>query len=159
MRLSYLQNHYKVSETEHGYSFITDSGVEYFLTFFEYPPIDDSLSTKIYMFNIDRTCRYGGQNDEKVRNTILLVLNDFFEKNDDALIALTDTLDDKQAARYRLFNYWFKKFSADRLEKLDVSFSDNGVTMYVSLMFKKSHLDADNLRKALFLLKENNFYF
>ena len=74
MRLSYLQNHYNIEDVKDGYRFITDSGVEYFLTFIEYPVVEDYFATKIFMFNIERATPKVGQSDIKLMNTILFVL-------------------------------------------------------------------------------------
>lgn len=109
MRLSYLQNHYNIEDVKDGYRFITDSGVEYFLTFIEYPVVEDYFATKIFMFNIERATPKVGQSDIKLMNTILFVLDGFFKNHDDALIAVSDIYDNRQAARKRLFDFCFLK--------------------------------------------------
>ena len=67
MEQSYLQNPYDIVENEYGYQFSTTTGVNYFLSFLSYPTVSDFLSTKIYMFNIERSNYIdGGQDDIKV---------------------------------------------------------------------------------------------
>ena len=83
MNLSYLQNHYDLIEVDNGYQFTTSDNVDYFLTFISYPVLAEYLSTKVYMFNIDRVYRNlsaikKGQDDIKVRNTVLYVWDLFF---------------------------------------------------------------------------------
>ena len=159
MRQSYLQNRYDVIENVQGYQFSTITGVDYFLTFFSYPTVSDFLSTNVYMFNIERsTLVSGGQDDVKVRNTILYVLDLFFQEHEDALITICDVVDGKQFARKRLFDSWFRKFNDNRLMKLESECRIDDVPTFVSLLFSQGHYDQENLRKAFQELVEINFY-
>lgn len=162
MEQSYSQNHYEVIEIENGYQFTTMAGVDYFLTFFSYPTVSDFLSTNIYMFNIERaTFPYapnGGQDDVKVRNTVLFVLELFFQEHEDALITICDVVDGKQFARKRLFDLWFRKFNNDRLIKLESECQIDDVPTFVSLLFSAKHYDQEGLRKSFQELIEINFY-
>lgn len=158
MRLSYLQNHYDLEEVEGGYRFLTDNNVEYYLTFIEYPVVGEFLATKIYMFNIDRTSPKVGQKDVRLVNTILYVLHHFFEKNDDAIITISDISDDRQAARKRLFDSWFNTYNDGRLEKLDGKFVIEDSPVFVSLLYSAENFNHRNLVKAFQTLIDNNFY-
>lgn len=158
MRLSYLQNHYDLEEVKDGYRFLTDSNVEYYLTFIEYPVVGEFLATKIFMFNIERATKKVGQNDIKLLNTILYVLDDFFNKNDDALITLSDISDNRQAARKRLFDSWFKKYNDGRLEKLDGEYYIDECQVFVSLLYASTNFNHRHLVKAFQTLIDNNFY-
>ena len=52
---------------------------------------------------------------------------------DDALITLSDISDNRQAARKRLFDSWFKKYNDGRLEKLDGEYYIDDCPVFVSL--------------------------
>ena len=159
MEQSYLQNHYDVIEIENGYQFTTITGVDYFLTFFFYPTVSDFLSTNVYMFNIERSMFVNvGQDDVKVRNTVLYVLDLFFQEHEDALITICDVMDGKQFARKRLFDSWFQKFNNNRLTKLESECRIDDVSTFVSLLFSQGHYNQENLRKAFQELVEINFY-
>ena len=159
MKQSYLQNRYDVIENVQGYQLTTITGVDYFLTFFSYPTVSDFLSTNVYMFNIERsTFLNGGQDDVKVRNTIIYVLDLFFQEHEDALITICDVMDGKQFARKRLFDFWFRKFNDDRLIKLESECKIDDVPTFVSLLFPKGHYNLENLHKAFQELIEINFY-
>ena len=159
MKQSYLQNRYDVIENVQGYQFTTITGVDYFLTFFSYPTVSDFLSTNVYMFNIERsTFLNGGQDDVKVRNTIIYVLDLFFQEHEDALITICDVMDGKQFARKRLFDFWFRKFNDNRLIKLESECKIDDVPTFVSLLFSKGHYNQENLHKAFQELIEINFY-
>lgn len=159
MEQSYLQNHYDIVENEYGYQFSTTTGVNYFLTFLSYPTVSDFLSTKIYMFNIERSNYIdGGQDDIKVRNTIIYVLDHFFSEHENALITICDIVDGKQFARKRLFDSWFQKFNNKRLIKIESECFIDNVPTYVSLMFIQGHYEQANLQKIFQELVEINFY-
>lgn len=159
MTPSYLLNHYDVEETEYGYSFITDSRITYFLTFIAYPAVSDFLATNIYMFNIGRgDMSVGGQDDERIRNTMAFVLTAFFERHEDALITIFDINDGKQYARKRLFDRWFEMYNAGHLMKIDETCMVEDIQTFVSLMFSAEHYDKENLQKEFKKLAEINFY-
>ena len=162
MEQSYLQNHYEIFENEYGYQFTTVAGVDYYLTFLTYPTVSDFLSTRIYMFNIDRAndqkIEYEGQDDVKVRNTILYVLEKFFYEHEDALITICDVIDGKQFARKRLFDSWFQKFNDNRLVKLDAQCLIDDIPTFVSLLFSIKHFDQEGLQREFSQLVEINFY-
>ena len=75
-----LPSHYDIFDCEYGYSFKTDSGNTYFITFIKYPTISEFLSVDVYMMNIDRADDSNHRNgsDNKVRNTILLLVVNFW---------------------------------------------------------------------------------
>ena len=159
MEQSYLQNHYDIVENKYGYQFSTQTGAKYFLTFILYPPVSDFLSTKIYMFNIERyNFIDSGQDDIKVRNTIIYVLDHFFSEHENALITICDIVDGKQFARKRLFDSWFQKFNNKRLIKIESKCFIDDIPTFVSLMFVKGHYEQANLQKIFQELVDINFY-
>lgn len=159
---SYLQSHYEVEENEYGYQFVTDAGVIYILTFVSYPSASEFLSTNIYMFNIERVERsdlfHGGQQDDKVRNTVLYVLDSFFQDHEDALITICDVSDGKQKARKRLFDSWYKNFNYNRLIKLEAECLIDTTHTSVSLLFSKGHYNQENLKREFQHLRNLNFF-
>jgi len=155
----YLQNHYEVSETDLGYQFITSEGVAYFLTFFSYPTVSDFLETRIYMFNIERSHHpVKGQDDVRVRNTILYVMDLFFQFHEDALITICDVMDGKQYVRKRLFDSWFNQFNFGRLKKVDAECMVDEIKTSVSLYYSSSHSFSDKLEREFQQLVKINFY-
>ncbi len=49
--------------------------------------------------------------DYKVRDTIMLIIEDFFENNQAALLYICSTGDGKQTMHSRLFGHWFEAFT------------------------------------------------
>lgn len=86
------------------YSFITDSSIEIFISFEK----DDILQTGIsYQFGISNPKGAKSPRDSKIRDTILSIVHEFFEKNQAALLYICETGDGMQKMRNRLFKYWF----------------------------------------------------
>lgn len=157
----YLQNHYDIEEIDLGYQFVTKADVTYFITFIAYPSVSDFLGTRIYMFNIDRTAiNVGaiGQNDDKVRNTVLFIIDLFFQKHEDALITICDIIDGKQFARRRLFDAWFQKFNGNRLIRLEADCMVDDMPTFAALFFSSEHYNVSSLKEEFQKLVAINFY-
>lgn len=153
-------NRFEVRETDEGYTFETESGNTYFITFLKYPTITDFLHTEVYMMNIDRKDEMnhdnGGQN--RVRNTILSIVGMFFDSHNDALITVCDIIDGRQDCRRRLFSRWFHDFGETYLEKLDAECMIDDIRTYASIMFRKDVPNKSELMNEFSILAEINFY-
>lgn len=85
-------------------SFVTDNSAEIFISFEK----DDILqSGLVYQFGISNPKWTKSPRDSKVRNTILAIIEEFFDKNKAALLYICETGDGLQQMRSRLFQYWF----------------------------------------------------
>lgn len=86
------------------YRFMTDYGVDIAVSF----DLDDLLKHgETYMFNITNVNRQKSPCDLKVRDTVISIIDNFFETNVVALLYICETGDSKQAMRNRLFESWF----------------------------------------------------
>lgn len=153
-------NRFEIRETDEGYSFETESGNTYYVTFLKYPTITEFLHVEVYMMNIDRkdefNHRNGGRN--RVRDTILTIVGMFFNSHNDALITVCDIIDGKQESRKRLFSRWFRDFGESYLEKLDADCMIDNIRTYASIMFRKDTPNKSELKKEFSVLSEINFY-
>ncbi len=59
------------------------------------------------MFNVINANNQRSPRDIKVRDTIIAIIDNFFEINEVALLYICETGDRKQAMRNRLFESWF----------------------------------------------------
>ena len=113
--------------------FTSDSGVELAVSF-----VDDDLITKATSFQlvISNVNNKHSPRDKKVQNTILAIVEEFFEKNQAALLYVCETGDGKQMARYRLFSYWFDLFEySKRYTSLSTSLVDEDGVMNAATLF------------------------
>ena len=113
------------------------------------------------MFNIERVTmgdERDGQNDVKVRNTVLYVLHRFFQLNRDAIITICDMSDGKQKARKRLFDSWFNRFNNGSLVKIDAECEIGETTTFASLLYSSENSSAADLRRNFDELIQVNFW-
>ena len=84
--------------------FTSDNGVELAVDF-----VDDDLITSAdsYQLVVSNVNNRQSPRDKKVQDTVFSIVEEFFEKNQAALLYICETGDGKQMARYRLFKYWF----------------------------------------------------
>ena len=80
-----------------------------------------------------------GPHDERVKDSILSILQDFFVNESNILGYTCDVSDGRQLARKILFNRWFDKYNDGRLKKFDFQ-TDN---VYVSLIINKDYFAID----------------
>ena len=99
---------YEVKQRGDGtFSFITDSSAEIFVSFEEDDILQSGLS---YQFGISNPKGSKSPRDLKVRDTILSIVQEFFEKNQAGLLYICETGDGMQKMRNRLFKYWFSLY-------------------------------------------------
>lgn len=112
-----MLSHYPLFENDElSYEFIPDSGVNYRIYFLDYGHILNnyiSQTNTIYSFNIDVVGNANelGATDERIGLTIVHILKLFFEKIENVIIYVCDSMDDRQLARKRKFDFWFWKYS------------------------------------------------
>lgn len=120
------------------YRFVTDYGVEIAISF----DLDDLLEhCEAYMFNITNVNKHRSPRDMKVRDTVIAIIDNFFETNEFALLYICETGDRKQALRNRLFDSWFAYA--------------NGKEQYVIMVANIQDLEGVNNYAAMILRKDN----
>lgn len=118
--------------------FTTDYGVNYSIGFM---PDDGFLEAEAYHFVIANINHVPSPKDEKVRQTVLLVIDDFFTNHNSALLYICETGDGKQAMRSRLFGYWFSMYDkCNEFTFISSSVVDeDGNVNYISLIIRNDH--------------------
>lgn len=83
--------------------FFTDYGVEYSITF------DDDANPyyTAYWFNLSNMNHVSSPGDQKIAQTVICIIEEFFRQNPDILLYMCSTDDNQQAQRARLFLRWF----------------------------------------------------
>lgn len=100
---------YIVQRADDGdYVFQTAKGVIYGIGFLENDPLG---GCETYQLSISNQNKVHASYDPDVKNTTLIIVEEFFSKNLDGLLYLCDTSDSREAARNRLFLRWFEKYS------------------------------------------------
>ncbi len=150
---------FNYSNAEHAYIFSTDDDVNYFVTFLEYQHVMD-VEFPIYSFIIDRYPENKKSKDlqNKIRNTILIILSNFFENNQSALVAIYDSLDGKQLYRKKLFNKWYNEFNGGIIKKKEGKFKANNEETYAIAIYSSNHQFCSEIEEKFEKLLKKNFY-
>lgn len=89
------------------FRFTTDNGVVIAIQF----EADDLLScAETYQLIVINLNQRKSPRDKKVKETILAIVEEFFSKNQAALLYICETGDGKQSMRSRLFELWFHAY-------------------------------------------------
>lgn len=131
---------YKVSfhETTHTYRFITDYNVIIGIDFDK----DDLIETaETYILSIINVNNVVSPRDAKERDTIMTIIENFFNLNEAALLYICESGDGKQQMRSRLFEYWFSSYQIkDNFLLLPASIVDmEGIENFAALIVKKDN--------------------
>ena len=132
---------YEVSEVGEGcYQFFTDYGVHCSV---EFVPDDSLMSRETYHLVIVNVNHQNSPSDVKVRDTIIAIIDEFFESNNTTLLYICETGDKKQAFRNRLFERWFSTY-ARKAQYTFVASSlrdDEGVENYAAIIVRNDNPD------------------
>lgn len=129
---------YKVwTEDEYNFFVETSRGHIFVVGFME----DYSIwQTGAYQFSITNRSHQPSPNDQKLRETILLLIEAFFAANPEILLYICDTRDGKQAARSRLFVRWFNTYTHhDAYVLRTAEVQDEEVRNFAALIVQKSN--------------------
>lgn len=138
------QSPYEVwSESECDYFFATDYGVIYKISFGDDAPIWKSGA---YTFDIQNTNHKTSPNDIKVKQTIVCIVEEFFRINNDILLYICETGDDKQAIRNRLFIRWFNEYSFQQNYILRAAEVKDGKQLnFAAIIVRRDHPDLESI--------------
>lgn len=131
---------YTVSSDQQGseFKFSTKYGVQYSVSFME----DDSLlSRESYQLIIANVNHVKAPQDVGVRDTILAIIENFFQANNTTLLYICETGDNKQSMRNRLFQNWFSHFQNNTLYTfISSSIVDaDGIINYAALIIRNDN--------------------
>lgn len=88
--------------------FCTESGVEYQINFMPDYSLWDENAYQLIIINKNRK---PSPNDSKLKDTLIGIVECFFEESKNILLYICETGDGKQAARSKLFLRWFANYS------------------------------------------------
>ena len=104
-------------------------------------PDDSIISKNTYQFIITNVNNKPSPQDEKVREAVIILIDEFFSADNNVLLYICETGDGKQAMRNRLFQYWFSQYE----KKEEFTFlsssviDDDGVVNYATIVVKNSN--------------------
>ena len=137
---------YEVWQTSEGdFNFQTDFGVLYRISF----RIEQTIwNDGAYEFSIINQNRKSSPNDKNVRDTIFIIIEEFFNSNPNILLYQCETGDNRQAMRDRLFLRWFKEYEHSDKYFVKVStITAEKVTNYTAMIVEKNNPQLESIIK------------
>jgi len=127
------------------YTFYTDNNIGYYIYFTSYLFQDEEGQVfNVPSFNfdcIDPTAR--PPKDQKVKNTILQFISDYFNDNPDiATMYVCDSSDNRELARKRTFQKWYDEFESAHLglfEKHEFSQQSELQNIYAAFIIRSDN--------------------
>ncbi len=122
---------------DYSFKFVTDQGKQYTIGFIEDAMISDN---GVYQFFIKTEDQFKTFPDNKVRQTIFVVLEDFFKNEGVVLDYICETDDNRQAARHRIFHKWYSSaLDKDSYSMRDLHIRYEGIDFYSSVILRKDN--------------------
>lgn len=137
---------YEVWQTSEGdFNFQTEFDVLFRISF----RIEQTIwEDGAYEFSIINQNQKSSPNDKKVRDTIFVIIEEFFENNPNILLYQCETGDDRQDMRDRLFLRWFKEYEhSDRFYIQVSSIIAEKVTNYTAMIVEKTNPQLESIIK------------
>ena len=129
--------------TVYDYVFKTEFGVVCVVNFMD----DYSVWEEgAYQLIIGNETHQKSPNDPKLRDTIICIIEAFFEENPDILLYVCETGDGKEAMRNRLFLRWLKDYVRKDLffvEHLDIE--AEGIANFAAIIVQKANPQLDSI--------------
>ena len=132
----------KISRNECFYVFTTDKGISYSISFSEEYEIGGCMS---YQFSIDNIEKNHRPYDKKIKDTIIAIIEDFFIENQDVLLYICDTSDNREAARNRLFLRWFEQCSTGRFTICTANSKVESTDFYMAIIVANNNPKKDSI--------------
>lgn len=120
--------------------FKTEHDVEYSVDFDK----DEIPEYDAYWLNLNNLNKKPSPNDVKVPQTVICIIEEFFDKNPDILLYMCSRYKDQQAQRARLFLRWFNGYKQREkylIKSVDVR--GEGLMEYVAMIVPRTHPNID----------------
>ena len=131
---------YQVKESDdiNFFEFFTASDVHYSVGFM---PDDSLMQSEAYHLIIINVDNRPSPSDRKVKDTVLAIVAEFFERNNTTLLYICDTGDGKQCMRSRLFERWFAAYNKKALYTSVTSsvVDEDGITNYATIILRNDN--------------------
>lgn len=141
---------YSFNQQGNDYRFETDKDIFYSVTFSNGSFYFADLPPHIPVFEVSiATISLGDHisppRDARVEATVVEIFKIFFLNHENSIIYICDNLDQKQAARHRKFDMWFRSHAGKELEKYDTHFIVATMEIYASLILHSLNPFKDEL--------------
>lgn len=133
---------YQVYLSQNGkYLFKTDNEIIYAVDF----ELDSNPYFTAYWFNLTNPYHVKSPGDNKIAQTVICIISEFFRLNPEVLLYLCSTDSGQQAQRARLFLRWFngaeqqKQYFMKATDVKGVGSDGQAIKEYIALIVQRSH--------------------
>ena len=132
--------------TESHWMFDTEYGVSYDIGF---EPEETIWQDGAYMFNIINANHKKSPLDQKLKETIFAIIDEFFRANPAIMLYICATGDEKQSARNRLFERWFNEAESKGTYYFqNVTICAEGIENYAAIIVQRDNEQLDEIIQA-----------
>lgn len=139
------------------YTFVSKDGIVYHIYFLPLIGFCPEFGTT-YSFNIEPEDKRPHPIDVRIVLTVVQILRQFFNNNENSMIMVCDNSDGKEAKRRKLFDRWYDKYADSHVVKYDASAHDGDYHLFTSLYFRQDHPFGRQVRDAFFDLMKQDIY-
>lgn len=144
---------------EYSYEFLTDQKIKYKIYFLDYSYMFaeyEQITSPVYSFNIDVIDGDPDNSisDDRIGETIQVVFNLFFARIENVAVYVCDSLDERQLARKRKFDFWFWTYNDGSLIKEDGLAIIEGAEIYNAILLHKQNKQLTDIILAFNELNE-----
>ena len=139
------------------YTFINKDGIKYRAYFVDisdyYPQFPNT-----YSFSIEPENPKAHPVDNRISVTVAEILKQFFQKRENAMIMVCDSVDGKEEKRRKLFDRWFDKYADGNILKYDASAPLDDYRLFISIYFSKNNPNKKLLLQSFYDLLKTDLY-
>ncbi len=162
MDLSLQPYNYTVLKPDY-YSFITESGDEYFCYFSSYADYFSDyprIAPHIFSFNLElrkKRLKHKGI-DKRIADTVITIVGHFLSGLINAVVYVCDSSDGKESVRSRKFISWFNFYHYEFSDILQINsnFKVGGMMLYTALLVHKKNKQMKEFVEAYIDFTEDN---
>ena len=126
------------------FKFVSDFGVKFRVAFEEDELLQCGESYQFALINYEGV---KSPRDTKVRETVMCIVDEFFHKNQAALLYICETGDGMQKMRSRLFSFWFSIYAEqeDFLFLPQIVYDEEDNENYAALIIRRDNPQFNDL--------------
>ncbi len=135
------------SSGSYSFSFITTQGKKYEIGFIQDLMISDE---GVYQFFITTEDQFKTVLDSKIRQTVLVVIEEFFKNEGAVLDYICATEDHRQASRDRLFHQWYtNSLEKEQFHLRNMSIAIDGTEYFASVIMRNDNPRFEAMTEAI----------
>ena len=135
------------SSGSYSFSFITTQGKKYEIGFIQDLMISDE---GVYQFFITTEDQFKTVLDSKIRQTVLVVIEEFFKNEGAVLDYICATEDHRQASRDRLFHQWYtNSLEKEQFHLRNMSIVIDGTEYFASVIMRNDNPRFEAMTEAI----------